>query len=105
MEERKNALWGDWRSSMKWRESLHRQATHKALDIPDEMGNIEANRIYGMGWKELAVIVGGLAAAAYFFKPQVETPSAPAVTQPEQGSGAQEEYRPILRPGKPQERQ
>lgn len=88
-EPDKETLWGWWREANKWQQSLHRKATHKALDIPDDMGDIEANKVInsGMGWKELAVL-GGLGLGGLYVVndkgEQVPLTPPPAVVQPAQ---------------------
>ena len=73
-----NYLYGFWKKSAQWRDSLHRRMSHKALDIPDE-DMIEANRInVGIGWKEMAV-VGALGLGAWWLlsdKPDATPPAA-----------------------------
>lgn len=49
-------LWSEWLRSSRWQSDLARKATHKALDIPDEDVEINAQRI-GMS-------AGGVAAIA-----------------------------------------
>lgn len=54
------ALYGEWLRGTRWRDRLHKQAAHKALNVPLEDDMIVDNSKRGMGWKELAVIVAGL---------------------------------------------
>jgi len=69
----KNALYGDYRQSALWRDALHREASHKALDIPLPGGvsTFQDNRRSGPGILGMAAIaatggalgIGGLLAA------------------------------------------
>jgi hypothetical protein len=65
-EPDKNSLWGWWREGNAWQPQLHKRASYKALDIPEEMGDIQANKsiVSGIGWKELAVL-GALGIGGY----------------------------------------
>lgn len=98
---------------LKWQNKLAKQVAHKALDEPllddDEM-NVNVNKT-GMGWKELAIIGGMVtgtgsisAVATYLVMDRPEEPAS--IVQPQEQSepvvNATEQYRPILRPGKPQ---
>jgi len=58
---------------------LFMRGAHKALDIPEDMGDINANRI-GITWKELAA-VGAIALAAWGIYRSTSQPAVP-VTPP-----------------------
>jgi hypothetical protein len=65
-----------------WRDKLHKRAAHKALNIPEDEV-IQANRITGVTWKEIAAagVVGAslLGAGKYLFDaPKTEAPAAAA---------------------------
>uniref|UniRef100_A0A6M3KW04 Uncharacterized protein n=1 Tax=viral metagenome TaxID=1070528 RepID=A0A6M3KW04_9ZZZZ len=74
----KDHLYGNYERSLKWQDDLHRRATHKALDMADDMAFEQHVTRTGMGWKELAVIAaallggGGLAAYALRDPPLVQ---------------------------------
>lgn len=84
----KQQLYGDYRDAQKWRESLHKQTAHKALDIPvtDDLIQVTNTRS-GLGWKELlaaaAVAATGFGGYA-LLKPEHPTapPAMPTVTPP-----------------------
>lgn len=84
----KNKLWGWWYKDKQWQSDLHRKASHKALDIPEEMGDITSTTSTqtGMGWKEL-VALGGLGLGGLYVmndgkKEYVTPPPTPAATAP-----------------------
>lgn len=79
----KNTLWGWWREGNAWQQQLHRRASHKALDIPEDMGDIQANKSItsGMGWKELAVL-GALGIGGYQVTQNTTQNAAPPATPP-----------------------
>jgi hypothetical protein len=74
----KNRLYGVFERSAKWRDDLHRKATHKALDIADEMDFNQTLTRTGMTWKELAVIaamlLGGGALGMHYFASERQAP-------------------------------
>lgn len=85
--------WRFWERSRQWQDQLYNRACHKALDIPDEMGDIHANRYIknGVGTAGLiaAVAAGGLPALAVAWlmsrEPVASTPppvQPPPVVQP-----------------------
>jgi len=91
----KEKLWGWWYTAKKWQGDLHKSASYKALDIPEDMGDINAPKTLtsynGMTWRELAIIGalvgGGVYAASRYGGQQAQAPVAPApvvapVTQP-----------------------
>lgn len=56
--------WRFWERSRLWQDDLYKQAAHKALDIPNDMGDIQANRTvhnHGFGLGSLLAIAGGTA--------------------------------------------
>lgn len=82
----KNLLYGWWFKSRDWQDSLHKKAAHKALDIPEDMGDITSTKQVqsGMGWKELVAIGAMGLGGAYMLKDDPATPAAspPAATAP-----------------------
>jgi len=83
-------MWGMWQKTANWQDKLHRRAAHKALNIPEEdvitSTNISHN---GVGWKELAILALGGAAAflgwTNFTGDQEEPKQVAPVVQPHQG--------------------
>lgn len=63
----KQELYGEFQRSQRWRDSLARKLSHKALDIGDDdmQLNVDNRRHAGFGWKEMAV-VGALALAGFW---------------------------------------
>lgn len=62
----KDLLWGWWYKAKRWQNDLHRSAAYKALDIPEDMGDIHANKTYlGFGWRE--ILAGGAVATALWW--------------------------------------
>lgn len=85
----KDLLYGDFRDSMAKKEKLALRAAHKALDIPDDDMNINAQRtqtnhgISTMGAIGIAIAAGlptVLLAALMYFRGGVPTPATPAPT-------------------------
>lgn len=77
----KEKLWGWWYAAKKWQDKLHKSASYKALDIPeDDMGGIQANKemvVHNSGlhpaWLLAAVLgAGGL----YAFSESQKAPTA-----------------------------
>lgn len=56
----KDALWRDYNRGNAWKQRLHREAVHKALDIAPEDDVRISQETSGLGWRELAVIVAGM---------------------------------------------
>ena len=86
----KQALYGDYRDHERlrlwWQGRLHRKATHKALDIPDDEDmNISTSSTSGLGWKELLSIgtIGlvGIGLLLWGFT-ALTRPTAPTIVQP-----------------------
>lgn len=84
----RQTLYGRYMEGEAWRQGLAKRMAHKALDIPVDDEMIVDNSRTGLGWKELAVVVGGLlgaggiATAAVTMlddaKPAVVSPAEPA---------------------------
>lgn len=77
-----------WAAADSWRDKLYRRASHKALDIAEDMDfNQQIDRSQsGMSWKELAVIAAALLGTAglglhYFGTDKTETTTT-NTTQP-----------------------
>jgi len=71
----KQALYGRAIASQEWQDRLCKKATHTALDIPEDV-DIQANK-YGLGWKELLVLVIGMLGAGALFaanRPELTLP-------------------------------
>lgn len=77
------SVWAEWTKGLRWKSDLERRATHKALDIPEDP-MIQANRISGVTWKEIAaggaVLAGILGAGKYLFDPPKADPPAATST-------------------------
>jgi len=77
--------WTEWRAANRWQSDLHRQAAHKALDIPEDMAvtTVNASRS-GIGWRELVAIgatmagLMGLGKGLGFFDQLPPPPQLPA---------------------------
>lgn len=84
----KDALFGEWLSSNRWRQTLARKATYKALDIPDEDVEINAQRT-GIGPGGVAAIVAaatlgplGMAGISLLSEMTDQPPVPPVAPQP-----------------------
>jgi hypothetical protein len=81
----KDVLYRDYNQGKSWKQRLHREAVHKALDIAPEDDVHISHKNSGLGWRELAIIVAGMvagtAATGWFFSRQTvpaQNPVAPA---------------------------
>ena len=78
--------WARWARTVDWKDRLYKQAAHKALDIPDEMGDINAPKTMvshnGISpWAIVALGALGLGGAWMFKQPTPQpAPQPPAVT-------------------------
>lgn len=73
--------WARWARTVDWRDRLYKQAAHKALDIPDEMGDINAPKTMvshnGISpWAIVAMGALGLG-ACWVFKEPAQQPVVP----------------------------
>ena len=77
----KSKLWGWWYKTKEWQDELHRQASYKALDIPDDMGNISAPKTTisknGLGWPEMAVLTAAGLGGWFLYQRNAEPTSTP----------------------------
>ena len=82
----KQELYGDFRDAAEKRDKLYMRAAHKALDIPEEMGDINANRT-GIGTLGVlgAILLGACGPSAIsLWMLMHPTPTAPPATATEQ---------------------
>lgn len=99
----KKMLYGEFTEAMKanreWREKLAEKASHKALDIPMDSAlgiNTNTTNVSGIGWKEMAVVGGGLLGAtglglgAYAALKPGPPPQPPAAVAPANPGPAQD---------------
>ena len=61
-EHLKDVLYRDYNQGRSWKQRLHRQAVHKALDIAPEDDVQITQKSSGLGWRELAIIIVGMVA-------------------------------------------
>ena len=71
--------WARWARTVDWKDRLYKQAAHKALDIPDEMGDINAPKTMvshnGISpWAIVALAALGLYGANMFRQPVQPAP-------------------------------
>ena len=78
--QHKDYPYAHWLSQEQWKQALHRRAAHKALDIAEEPDDVNVNhqRWSGLGWKELAVIIGRAAGRRVSCRAQRASQSAAA---------------------------
>ena len=86
-EPNKQALYGEFQRSRRWRDRLSKKLAHKALDIADDDMVINQHRS-GFGWRELAVIGAALLGGGWLSgllpgrAPPPAAEPAPAAVQP-----------------------
>lgn len=78
----KEQLYGMWTNSVARKDRIHEMGIRKALDLPEDMGDVNAPKTVttktGMGWQEIAAMgalgLGGL----YLYNDQQTTQQPPA---------------------------
>jgi hypothetical protein len=75
----KDVLYRDYNQGRSWKQRLHRQAVHKALDIAPEDDVHITQKNSGLGWRELAIIVAGMVAGATAIGWFSSRPAAPSL--------------------------
>ena len=88
-EDDKQLLYGDYRDGLKAQQKLYMKAAHKALDIPDDDMQINANR-FGLSPAGVVAValasgllgVGGLGLGALLNRPAPAPPPAIVAPQP-----------------------
>lgn len=99
----KGYLYGMYQRGRDWREKLHRQTAHKALDIgvDDDMFVDNSKRSNGFGWKELAVLAATAVGGGYLLTNSTTAPPMP--TQQAVPSPIDSEYEVLFfdRDGRP----
>lgn len=77
----KEALYGQYMDSQRWRTDWARKAAHQALDLRDDEMQVNSVRNSGITWKEIAaagaVVLGGLGLYQYMQTPSTQ-PVVPA---------------------------
>lgn len=82
----KDYLYGQYQKVADWKHDLQKKATYKALDVADDEMDFRQNiqRIQGLGWKELLVIIVGCLAAWGLWQFNTSPPPlTPSPSQPE----------------------
>ena len=80
----KEQLYGWWYDSVKSKDRIYNRAVQKALDLPEDMGDINAPKTVstktGMGWQEIAAMgalgLGGM----YLYNQEAPTRTAPVAS-------------------------
>jgi len=101
----KRTLYGEWLRNSRWRDKVHKQATLKALDMPEDEMSVSVQQ--GMTWKELAVIaalvvgIGGVALSLATKPAPAPPPPVPAIQPAEDLADRDYEIRFFDADGKP----
>jgi hypothetical protein len=78
--------WARWARRVDWKDALHKKAAHKSLDIPDDMGDINAPKTMvsnnGLGFRELLAIGALGLGGFYMLGDRGQEPSAQPVPPP-----------------------
>jgi hypothetical protein len=78
----KEALYGNNLEAERDRHKFHMKALHRAADIPedDDVKITNRNKTHtGIGWKELAVVAGGLLGGGWLWNANQAPPNEPVV--------------------------
>lgn len=77
----KDQLYGWWYNSVKRKDAIYNRAVQKALDLPEDMGDINAPKTVttktGMGWQEIAALGALTLGGLYLYNQQGQQPAAP----------------------------
>jgi hypothetical protein len=75
-DQLKDVLYRDYNQGRSWKQRLHRQAVHKALDIAPEDDVQITQKSSGLGWRELAIIIAGMVAGTVVTGQLISKPAA-----------------------------